>query len=95
MKPKNVSTGAGQSEPRGLVELPLDDEHRDGAQDDAGQSGAPAQRRQPVIEHADIAEFVEPDRRRIGPGGALARRRSSSLPQAAICGIIANMIAGA
>ena len=41
----------------------------DGAEDDAGQRRAAAKRRQTVIEHAGIAELVEPDR-----GGVGARR---------------------
>ena len=70
MKPKKVRTAAGQREGRGLVELAVDDEHGDGAQDDAGQRGAAAQHLQPVIQHADLRQLVEADRGGIGAGGA-------------------------
>src|SRR5580704_14398409 len=51
--------GAGQREPGGLLQLAVDDEHRDGAQNDAGERGAAAERRQTFVKHALGYELVE------------------------------------
>ena len=48
--------------------LLVDDEHAGGAEYHAAEDGSGAQHLKSVVEHADLAEFVEADRRRIGPG---------------------------
>ena len=70
MKPKNVKIAPASANAAGLVEFAVDDEHRDRAQDDAGERRAAAERLQPLIEHADLRELVEADRGRAGARGA-------------------------
>ena len=61
---------AREREGRGLLELAFDDEHGDGAQNDAGERRAAAERLQALVQDAGIAELVEADRGRVGAGGA-------------------------
>src|SRR5580704_3228870 len=53
-----------------LLELAFDDEHGDGAENNAGERRAAAERLQALVQDAGIAELVEADRRRVGAGGA-------------------------
>src|SRR5579862_22148 len=53
-----------------FVELAIDDENGDRAQNDAGESGATAQDLEPLIEHADLRELVEANRANTRAGRA-------------------------
>src|SRR4051794_11495472 len=93
---------AGQGESRRLCEFLLDDEYTDGAEDQSGQDRTAAENLEPVIEHADLAELVETDRRRVGSGRAeraihqgLAPRRemgasASTIAGACVTGVVWN-----
>src|ERR1700733_3117906 len=55
---------------RGLLELALDDEHGDGAQNDPRERRAAAERLEALVQDAGIAELVEADRGRVRAGRA-------------------------
>ena len=77
-----------------LLELAFDDEHGDRAQNDAGERCAAAERRQALYKMPVLPSLSKPTVAALVP----AAPRAPSimvLPQAAICGIIARMIAGA
>ena len=70
MKPKKVSTAPAAAKAEALTNSRSMMKAADRAEHQAGQDRAAAQHLEPVIEHADLAELVEADRRRVGAGGA-------------------------
>ena len=94
MKPKNVSTAPAAANADASDELLVDDERTDRAEHHAAENGATRQHLKTVIEHAHLAELVEPDRRGVRSGRP-QRVVDLQLAPGRNVGISARIIAGA